>query len=135
MGMTNQCSIKEFVVLGCVEQTPGKPVQAAFKSTIFAKTAIKARLLFFKLLKNQKKLKRSKVVIVDVKEVPQATVDVKTFGINLTYRSNKESHNIYREFRAVNNCDAVETISKAWLERTEFQAISFKLWTFSRLKT
>ena len=92
--------LKNFEVIGRPIPTEAVPNPAAFRCQVFASDEVCAKSQFWTVAKHIARLKRSHGEILAVKQVfePEPT-RVKSYGVWLTFRSVRGTHNIYKEFR------------------------------------
>lgn len=105
--------IKEFNVYGSKVPTEKEASPQIFLHNLFAKNEIVARSRFNNVMRTQYKIKASATVILRIEEVVEDTtaMKVKNYGIKLVCRSRRGGlHNMYKEFRAVSRCEAVNLL-------------------------
>lgn len=100
---------KEYKLSACLTLSDKNPQPQIYESNIFAQNHVLARSKFFKLLNDKYKLKPSKLVLLDAKEVKEeVTGEVKNYGISFVFRCKKGLQNSYREFRAISRVSALD---------------------------
>lgn len=119
----------EFVIVGRQKLENGKE-HKLYRMRIFAKNAVSARNRFWYFLSRLRKVKRAAGEIVSFHEVfenkPQT---IKNYGITLRFNSKYDTHNIYKEYRAMSRVEAVqkmynEIASQQSVDRFNVQIIS-----------
>lgn len=83
-----------------------------FFHNVFAKNEIVARSRFKNLMRTKYKIKPGKIVVLKIEELVEdlKEMKIKNYGIQLVYRSKKGIHNMYKEFRSISRCKAVEML-------------------------
>ena len=103
--------VREYQVIGRkagVEEGKPNPI---YRMRIFAANKIIAKSRFWYFLTKLKKIKRAHGEILAVNEiVEKKPKTIKNFGIFLRYNSVHGTHNIYKEFRDVTRCGAVNQL-------------------------
>lgn len=104
----SDCGLKEFKLWGCKSPNEKEPVPSIFVSTIFAKNFVIARSIFFKLLKQQYKIKATQGRIVKYEELkPENDFKVKNYRISFVYKTRTGLQNGYKEIRHISRPCAV----------------------------
>merc|ERR1711890_155053 len=76
---------------------------------IFAPDVVAAKSRFWYYMKKLKKLKKSVGEIVQCSEIfEKNTTSIKNYGVWIRYDSRSGTHNMYREYRDVTVCGAVD---------------------------
>jgi len=101
-------SLKQYQVTGRPLPTEATPNPPAIRVMVFANDEVVAKSRFWKVAKSAARLKKSHGEILAVKQVfePEPT-RVKTYGVWLTYKSVRATHNVYKEYRDVTTEAAV----------------------------
>jgi len=86
------------------EKTP-KP--AVYRMKIFAKNHVIAKSRFWYFISRLKKVKKANGEILAVERIRESGVAAHTYGIFLRYNSRTGTHNMYKEYRAINRVSAV----------------------------
>ncbi|RVD92535.1 ribosomal L18A [Tubulinosema ratisbonensis] len=105
--------VKEFKVFGSKMPTEKEAFPQIFTMSLFAKNELIARSKFLKQLRIKHKIKSTSAVILKVEEQIEdlTNMTVKNYGIKFVFRSRKGSlQNMYKEFRAISRCDAVDSL-------------------------
>ena len=92
--------LKNYEVIARPIPTKDVPNPPAFRCQVFASDEVCAKSQFWTVARRIARLKRSHGEILAVKQVfePEPT-RVKSYGVWLTFRSVRGTHNIYKEFR------------------------------------
>ena len=102
---------RRFMVFGRSKPTSNNEEPELTVIRVFAKNQAFARSKFWKIMRVQNKIKKSKGEIIKVQEMfDQGKVQAKNIGIYLKYRSNVGVQNQYKEFRAVSVADALDQL-------------------------
>ena len=109
--------LKEYHVVGRkvpvppneVKKTPGDMSPQIFRMRIFAPNEVIAKSRYWYFMHQFSKAKKSTGEILTVNEVRERNPHViKNFGIQIKYNSRSGTHNMYKEYRDVSLCGAVE---------------------------
>lgn len=108
----SNCGIKEYKVYGSKIPTEKELSPQIFFHVVFARNEIIARSKFNNLLKSSYKIKATKSMILKIEEVIEdlSEMRVRNYGIQFVYRSRRGLHNMYKEFRSISRCKAVEML-------------------------
>lgn len=98
---------KEYKVYGSKLPSTQAPSPQIYVMQVFAKNEVAARSTFFHVLKKQHKIKSTNGCILKIVPVVEQISHVRPYGIRFTYRSKKNTHNMYKEFRGVSRVDVV----------------------------
>lgn len=102
-------TIREFIVIGRKEATAADPTPQLYRMQIFAANEVTARSRFWYVLHQTKKMKRTTGEILSVNEIFEENPNtVKNFAVWLRYNSRSGTHNMYKEFRDITLCGAIE---------------------------
>ncbi|KAI8049024.1 ribosomal protein L18a/LX [Syncephalis plumigaleata] len=105
--------LHEYQVIGRHLPTEAQPHPRLFRMRLFAPNEVVAQSRFWYFLKRFNKVKRATGEIVSINEIFEKRPGrVKNFGIWLRYDSRSGTHNMYKEYRELNRCDAVESCCK-----------------------
>ena len=100
---------KQFHVVGRKLPTEADPSPQVYRMRIFAKNTVQAKSRFWYFLHQMHKLKRSTGEILAVNEITEKNSRiVKNYGVTIRYNSRSGTHNMYKEYRDVTVCGAVE---------------------------
>jgi large subunit ribosomal protein L18Ae len=101
-------SIKNFEVIARPLPTPAVPNPAALRVQVFAPDEVIAKSKFWSMARRIARLKKSRGEVLAVRQVlePEPT-RVKNYGVWLTFRSTRATHNIYKEYRDTTTESAV----------------------------
>lgn len=104
--------IKEYMIYGSKIPTEQEIAPQIFFHNVFAKNEIVARSRFKNLMRTKYKIKPGKIVVLKIEELVEdlKEMKIKNYGIQLVYRSKKGIHNMYKEFRSISRCKAVEML-------------------------
>jgi len=84
-----------------------------YRMRLFAPNEVFAKSRFWNFMRTINKLKKCRGEIVSINEVFEKSPHVvKNYGILLRYRSSTGEHNMWKEFRDVTRCGAVEQVYK-----------------------
>ena len=109
--------LKEYHVVGRkvpvppneVKKTPGDMAPQIFRMRIFAPNEVIAKSRYWYFMHQFSKAKKSTGEILTVNEVREKNSNViKNYGIQIKYNSRSGTHNMYKEYRDVSLCGAVE---------------------------
>ena len=109
--------LKEYHVVGRkvpvppneLKKTPGDMAPQIFRMRIFAPNEVIAKSRYWYFMHQFSKAKKSTGEILTVNEVRERNSNViKNFGIQIKYNSRSGTHNMYKEYRDVSLCGAVE---------------------------
>lgn len=100
--------LKNFEVIARPLATPIHPNPPAIRVQVFAPDEIVAKSHFWAVARHGARLKKSHGEILSVKQVlePEPT-RVKNYGVWLSYKSVRGTHNIYKEYRDITTEGAV----------------------------
>lgn len=102
--------MQEYCIVGRRLPSAAEPTPQLSKMRIFAPNEIVAKSRFFFFLRRIKKIKRTAGEIVSfLPVVEESPLAVKNYGVWLRYDSRSGTHNMYKEFRAMNRAEAVAT--------------------------
>lgn len=120
--------LKEFRIHGCKTPSATEPVPTVFASTVFAKNAVVAKSIFFKILSKQYKIKATGGRILKCEEIKQADdFVVRNYKIDFTYRTRTGLQNAYKEIRHVNRCCAMNTLFQEFGSRHKLRINDFNI--------
>ena len=103
--------MKQFHVVGRKAPTAENPNPEAYRMLIFAPNQVIAKSKFWYFIHQFRKMKRSTGEIIDVNEIKEKNSrTIKNYGIWLRYDSRSGTHNMYREYRDLTTCGAVQQL-------------------------
>ncbi|KAF1790333.1 50S ribosomal protein L18Ae/60S ribosomal protein L20 and L18a [Phytophthora cactorum] len=98
--------IRQFQVVGRKAPTEKEPNPPAYRMKLFAPNPVLAQSRFWYFLHQMKKMKKTTGEILDINEKNRRVVN--NYGIWIRYNSRSGTHNMYKEYRDVTLCKAVE---------------------------
>jgi large subunit ribosomal protein L18Ae len=110
--MTVAGSMRQYQVVGRRAGTEDVPNPEAYRMILFAPNPVIAKSKFWYYMHQFRKMKKATGEILDCIELKEknASRTVKNYGIWLRYSSRSGTHNMYREFRDVTLCGAVNQL-------------------------
>ncbi|KAF2859334.1 ribosomal protein L18ae [Piedraia hortae CBS 480.64] len=122
--------LQEYQVIGRHLPTDANPTPKLYRMRIFAPNDVIAKSRFWYFLAKLKKVKKANGEIVSLNQLTKQIHEkhpqkVKNFGIWLRYDSRSGTHNMYKEYREMTRCDAVESMYQdlAARHRARFRSI------------
>ena len=118
--------LHEYQVVGRGLPTETDPAPKLYRMRLYAPNEIVAKSRFWYFMKRQKRVKKANGETISINEIHQKkTSSVLNFGIWLRYDSRSGTHNMYKEFRALSRCEAVDRCYQemASRHRARFQSI------------
>ena len=101
--------IHQYEVVGRHKPTEKKSNPTVYRMKLFATNQIVARSRFWYYMSLLKKVKRANGEIVEVHEIFEKNPNtIKNYGMWLRYDSRSGTHNMYKEYRALTLCSAVQ---------------------------
>ena len=101
-------SLKQYLVIGRPLPTEATPNPPALRVQVFASDEVVAKSRFWAVAKSSARLKKSLGEILSVKQVREPEPErVKNYGVWITYKSVRASHNNYKEYRDVTTEGAI----------------------------
>ena len=102
---------RRYLVFGRQKPTEKCPEPQPVVIRLFAPNMAYARSKFWKIMRTQKKIKKSHGEILRIQELfDSGKVTSKNYGIYLKYRSNVGTTNLFKEFRDVNIQGAIDQL-------------------------
>lgn len=99
----------QYEVVGRRKPTENEPSPKVYRMKLFSTTSVVARSKFWYYLSLLKKVKKANGEIIKVSEIFEKNPNaVKNFGMWLRYDSRSGTHNMYKEYRDLTLCGAVE---------------------------
>ncbi|KAK0811873.1 60S ribosomal protein L20B [Friedmanniomyces endolithicus] len=118
--------LQEYQVIGRHLPTDTQPTPKLYRMRIFAPNDVIAKSRFWYFLAKLKKVKKANGEIVSLNKIHEKhPLKVKNFGIWLRYDSRSGTHNMYKEYREMNRCAAVESMYQdmAARHRARFRSV------------
>nr|CCA22335.1 60S ribosomal protein L18a putative [Albugo laibachii Nc14] len=101
--------IRQYQVSGRKAPTEKEPNPPIYRMKLFAPNEVLAKSRFWYFLHQVKKMKKTTGEILDVNELREKnTRIVKNYGVWIRYNSRSGTHNMYKEYRDVTLCGAVQ---------------------------
>merc|ERR1712132_16858 len=111
MGKLKRMSFRQYEVIGRHVPTKNDPTPKAYRIKLFTKNETQARSRFWYFIRRLVKMKKANAEILSVKEIFESKPDkVSKYGIWLRYDSRSGTTNMYKEFSALTQCDAVKAM-------------------------
>ncbi|KAJ1910549.1 60S ribosomal protein L20B [Tieghemiomyces parasiticus] len=99
----------EYSVVGRALPTDKEPTPRLYRMRIFAPNDLVAKSRFWYFLNRLKKIKKVHGEIVGFNKINEEfPLKIKNFGIWLRYDSRSGTHNMYKEYRELSRCAAVQ---------------------------
>jgi large subunit ribosomal protein L18Ae len=125
---TSQTFIHHYQVTGRKTPTDNNPTPQLYRMKIFAKSPVQAKSRFWYFLHQYRKMKKTTGDILAVREIKEKNANiVNCYGITLRYYSRSGCHNMYKEFRDVTLCGAVEQLYAEMASRHRARATSVQI--------
>ncbi|WPH04912.1 Hypothetical protein R9X50_00780900 [Acrodontium crateriforme] len=118
--------LQEYQVIGRHLPSESNPTPKLYRMRIFAPNDVVAKSRFWYFLAKLKKVKKANGEIVSLNKIHEKRpMKVKNFGIWIRYDSRSGTHNMYKEYRDMSRCDAVESMYQdmAARHRSRFRSI------------
>jgi len=118
--------LHEYQVIGRHLPTESDPNPKLYRMRLFAPNEVIAKSRFWYFLKRFNKVKRATGEIIAANEIfEKSPGQIKNYGIWLRYDSRSGTHNMYKEYRDLNRCNAVESCYQdmAARHRSRFRSI------------
>ncbi|KAK7914797.1 60S ribosomal protein L20 [Apiospora marii] len=118
--------LQEYQVIGRHLPTESNPTPKLYRMRIFAPNEVVAKSRFWYFLMKLKKVKKANGEIVAMNKIAEKhPLKVKNFGIWIRYDSRSGTHNMYKEYREMSRCAAVESMysDMAARHRSRFRSI------------
>merc|ERR1719391_1418896 len=104
-------SLKRFEVVGRKLPTEKDANPKIFKMKVFATDAVRALSKYWYFIRKLRRVKKANGEILSTRRLYEKNPShIKNFGIWLRYDSRSNSHNMYKEFRAVTIDEAVQQL-------------------------
>ncbi|KAF2435465.1 ribosomal protein L18ae [Tothia fuscella] len=118
--------LAEYQVIGRHLPSEANPNPKLYRMRIFANNDVVAKSRFWYFLSKLRKVKKTNGEIVSLNLINEKRPQrVKNFGIWIRYDSRSGTHNMYKEYRELSRCDAVESLYQdmAARHRARFRSI------------
>ncbi|KAK8103792.1 60S ribosomal eL20 domain-containing protein [Apiospora kogelbergensis] len=118
--------LQEYQVIGRHLPTESNPTPKLYRMRIFAPNEVVAKSRFWYFLMKLKKVKKANGEIVSMNKIAEKhPLKVKNFGVWIRYDSRSGTHNMYKEYREMSRCAAVESMysDMAARHRSRFRSI------------
>eukprot|EP00935_MAST-01C_sp_MAST-1C-sp1_P001960 g1960.t1 len=103
--------MKQWQVVGRKAATETDPNPPAYRMKLFAPNRVMAESRFWYFIHTMRKMKRTTGEILDVNELREVDpFTVKNYGIWIRYDSTTGTHNMYKEYRDLTLCGAVDQL-------------------------
>merc|ERR1712098_68678 len=126
MGKLKRMSFRQYEVIGRHVPTKNDPTPKAYRMKLFTKNETQARSRFWYFIRRLVKMKKASGEILSIKEIFEKRPEkVSKYGIWLRYNSRSGTTNMYKEFSALTQNDAVEQMYQemAGRHRARFSSI------------
>ncbi|CAN8101321.1 unnamed protein product [Discula destructiva] len=118
--------LQEYQVIGRHLPTETNPTPSLYRMRIFAPNTVVAKSRYWYFMRGLKKVKKATGEIVSVNVIHEKhPLKVKNFGIWIRYDSRSGTHNMYKEYREMSRCEAVEAMYQdlAARHRARFRSV------------
>ncbi|KAL9049179.1 MAG: hypothetical protein Q9162_007351 [Coniocarpon cinnabarinum] len=118
--------LQEYQVIGRHLPSENNPAPKLYRMRIFAPNKVVAKSRFWYFLAKLRKIKKANGEICSLNVIHEKRpTRVKNFGIWIRYDSRSGTHNMYKEYREMSRCDAVEALYQdmAARHRARFRSI------------
>ncbi|KAK3049251.1 60S ribosomal protein L20B [Extremus antarcticus] len=118
--------LQEYQVIGRLLPNDANPSPKLYRMRIFAPNDVVAKSRFWYFLSKLRKIKKANGEIVSLNKIHEKRpTKVKNFGIWIRYDSRSGTHNMYKEYREMSRCDAVQAMYQdmASRHRARFRTI------------
>lgn len=118
--------MKHYRVVGRKIPTEKEPSPQIFAMKLFAPNEVVAKSRFWYFVHTKSKMKKTTGEILDCNQLTEKNSrTVKNYGILLKYDSRSGTHNMYKEFRDITLCGAVDQLyaEMAGRHRSRFRSI------------
>merc|ERR1711939_226697 len=123
-----QMRMHQYQIVGRAAPTWEKPTPKIYRMKLFARNQVQARNKFWYFMKKICKAKKTGGEILAENEIYEAKpCTVKNFGIWLRYDSRSGTHNMYKEYRALQLTDAIGMMYTDMAGRHRAQAQSIQV--------
>ncbi|KAH7815589.1 putative 60S ribosomal protein L18a-2 [Monocercomonoides exilis] len=126
--------LRQYEIIG--RHYPNSRIQKPklYKMKIFAQNAVVARSKYNYYMTRLQKTKKSNCQILRIKQiVEKRPLQVKNFGILLRFESRTGIHNVYKEYRDVTQCGAVQQMYNEMASRHAAQKTGIHIISVVRL--
>ena len=102
---------KLYQVIGRKAPTAAEPDPPVYRMKLFAPNEVLARSRYWYYMHQYRKMKKTTGEILDVNELREVDpFTVKNYGIWIRYDSTTGTHNMYKEYRDLTLCGAVDQL-------------------------
>ncbi|KAI4783858.1 ribosomal protein L18ae [Aureobasidium sp. EXF-8845] len=118
--------LQEYQVVGRLLPTEANPTPKLYRMRVFAPNEVVAKSRFWYFLSQLRKVKKANGEIVTLNQIHEKRPQkVKNFGIWIRYDSRSGTHNMYKEYREMSRCEAVDALYQdmAARHRARFRSI------------
>merc|ERR1712230_94329 len=126
MGLTKMPEFRQYEVIGRHVPTERDPTPKAYRIKLFTKNETQARSRFWYFIRRLVKMKKANAEILSIKEIYEKKPEkVSKYGIWLRYDSRSGTTNMYKEYTALTQNDAVQQMYQemAGRHRARFRSI------------
>merc|ERR1711887_287841 len=126
MGLTKMPEFRQYEVIGRHVPTKNDPTPKAYRIKLFTKNETQARSRFWYFIRRLVKMKKSNAEILSIREIFEKKPEkVSKYGIWLRYDSRSGTTNMYKEYTALTQNDAVQQMYQemAGRHRARFRSI------------
>ncbi|KAF2127948.1 60S ribosomal protein L18ae [Dothidotthia symphoricarpi CBS 119687] len=117
---------QEYQIVGRHLPSDANPTPKIYRMRIFANNVVVAKSRFWYFLGKLRKIKKANGEIIAVNEINEKRPQkVKNFGIWIRYDSRSGTHNMYKEYREMSRCAAVDALYQdmAARHRSRFRSV------------
>merc|ERR1711898_43631 len=126
MGKLKRMSFRQYEVIGRHVPTERDPAPKAYRIKLFTKNETQARSRFWYFIRRLVKMKKANAEILSIREIYEKKPEkVSKYGIWLRYDSRSGTTNMYKEYTALTQNDAVQAMYQemAGRHRARFSSI------------
>lgn len=129
--------MNEYQVVGRMLPSATSPTPKLYRMRLFAPNEIVAKSRFWHFLKKLKRVKRANGEVVACNQIHERRggVVVKNFGVWLRYDSRSGTHNMYKEYRDVSRCGAVNACYQEMASRHRARFSSIQIIRVGEIKS
>ncbi|KAE9975652.1 hypothetical protein EG328_003103 [Venturia inaequalis] len=118
--------LTEYQVIGRHLPSEANPTPKLYRMRIFAPNEVVAKSRFWYFLSKLRKVKKTNGEVVGLNVIHEKRPQkVKNFGIWIRYDSRSGTHNMYKEYREMSRCEAVDALYQdmAARHRARFRSV------------
>merc|ERR1712147_544086 len=126
MGQTKMPEFRQYEVIGRHVPTKNDPTPKAYRIKLFTKNETQARSRFWYFIRRLVKMKKANAGILSIREIYEKKPEkVSKYGIWLRYDSRSGTTNMYKEYSALTQNEAVQNMYQemAGRHRARFSSI------------